>query len=80
MKLMLVGVIEAAERELTSGKQPRRTIVIGLGHDEEAGGANGAKVLARLLRRIVSSSGLGRVIRCHIRALCQLGGRRRRRI
>jgi len=50
MKTTLVGVMEAAEREITSGKQPRRTIMIGLGHDEEAGGADGAKAIARLLK------------------------------
>ena len=50
MKTTLVGVMEAAERELSSGKQPRRTIMIGLGHDEEAGGANGAAAIARLLK------------------------------
>jgi len=45
-KASAVGLLEAAETLLREGVQPRRTVHIALGHDEEVGGANGAQALA----------------------------------
>ena len=50
IKNQLIGILEAAEALLQQGFQPERTILFGLGHDEETGGVNGCKVLGRLLQ------------------------------
>jgi carboxypeptidase PM20D1 len=42
--------LEAIESLLTEGFQPRRTIYLSLGHDEEIGGREGALEVARLFR------------------------------
>src|SRR5207244_3747151 len=42
MKGILVGIMEAIEHEVVSGHRPKRTIMLGFGHDEEVGGRNGA--------------------------------------
>jgi carboxypeptidase PM20D1 len=42
--------MEAAEVLLARGYRPERTILFGLGHDEETGGVNGCKVMGQLLR------------------------------
>eukprot|EP00882_Tetradesmus_deserticola_P029529 GHRQ01033084.1.p1 GENE.GHRQ01033084.1~~GHRQ01033084.1.p1 ORF type:complete len:224 (+),score=35.96 GHRQ01033084.1:648-1319(+) len=44
-----VGLLEAATALLREGFQPRRTLLIALGHDEEVGGAQGAGHIAALL-------------------------------
>ena len=49
IKNQLIGIMEAAETLLQQGYQPERTVLFGLGHDEETGGVNGCKVLGRLL-------------------------------
>ncbi len=50
IKNQLIGIMEAAESLLQQGYQPERTILFGLGHDEETGGVNGAKVMGQLLK------------------------------
>jgi carboxypeptidase PM20D1 len=50
IKNQLIGIMEAAETLLQQGYQPERTILFGLGHDEETGGVNGCKVLGQLLK------------------------------
>jgi carboxypeptidase PM20D1 len=50
IKNQLIGIMEAAETLLWRGYQPERTILFGLGHDEETGGVNGCKVLGQLLK------------------------------
>ena len=50
-KLAVTGVLEAVEWLLASGFQPRRTIYLAFGHDEEVGGAQGAAQIAIHLRR-----------------------------
>ena len=50
IKNQLIGIMEAAETLLRQGYQPERTILFGLGHDEETGGVNGCKVMGQLLR------------------------------
>jgi carboxypeptidase PM20D1 len=50
IKNQLVGIMEAAETLLRQGYQPERTILFGMGHDEETGGVNGCKVLGQLLK------------------------------
>lgn len=48
-KTGVVGLLYAAELLLAQGFAPRRTIVLALGHDEEIGGAHGAKAIAARL-------------------------------
>lgn len=50
MKNILVGTMEAVEMLLAEGVQPRRTIYLAFGHDEEIGGQNGAVAIAALLQ------------------------------
>jgi len=45
----LLALFEALESLIAGGAQPKRTIMIVSGHDEEAGGARGAKAIAELL-------------------------------
>ncbi len=49
-KVSVMALLEAAERLLTDGFQPRRTIYLAFGHDEELGGMGGAAKIAALLR------------------------------
>lgn len=51
IKNQLIGIMEAAEGLLAHGFQPERTILFGLGHDEETGGVNGCKVMGQLLKK-----------------------------
>ena len=48
-KGMLMSVLEATERKLAAGWQPKRTVILAFGHDEEIGGS-GAKAMAALLK------------------------------
>jgi carboxypeptidase PM20D1 len=50
IKNQLIGIMEAAEILLGRGYRPERTILFGLGHDEETGGVNGCKVMGQLLK------------------------------
>ncbi len=50
IKNQLIGIMEAAETLLHQGYRPERTILFGLGHDEETGGVNGCKVMGQLLK------------------------------
>lgn len=50
IKNQLIGIMEAAEALLRAGFRPERTILFGLGHDEETGGVNGARVMGQLLK------------------------------
>lgn len=50
MKCTLTGILEAIESSLIDGFQPRRTILLGFGHDEEIGGEKGACEIALLLK------------------------------
>ncbi len=45
----LFAMMEAIETALASGFQPRQTIYLAFGHDEEVGGLHGAKAIAALL-------------------------------
>ncbi|HMF56253.1 MAG TPA: M20/M25/M40 family metallo-hydrolase, partial [Pyrinomonadaceae bacterium] len=49
-KCTMIGVLEAVEMLLREGYQPRRTIYLAFGHDEELGGPHGAPAIAELLR------------------------------
>lgn len=46
----LMGVLEAVEKLLAEGFQPKRTIYIASGHDEEVGGPRGAGNIAAYLK------------------------------
>jgi carboxypeptidase PM20D1 len=50
IKNQLIGIMEAAETLLQDGYRPERTILFGLGHDEETGGVNGCKVMGQQLK------------------------------
>lgn len=50
IKNQLIGIMEAAEILLARGYRPERTILFGLGHDEETGGVNGCKVMGQILK------------------------------
>ena len=50
MKNILMATLEAVEMLIEQGAQPRRTIYLAFGHDEEVGGQNGAVALAALLQ------------------------------
>jgi carboxypeptidase PM20D1 len=50
IKNQLIGIMEAAETLLQQGFRPERTILFGLGHDEETGGVNGCKVIGQMLK------------------------------
>ncbi len=50
-KVGVMGMIEAVERLAAEGFQPRRTILLAFGHDEEVGGPEGAGATARLLKQ-----------------------------
>lgn len=45
----LLGIFEAVEALLAEGFQPRRTVLVASGHDEEVGGWEGAAKIAELL-------------------------------
>ena len=45
----LMAVLEAIERLLAGGYRPRQTVYLAFGHDEENGGAAGARAIAALL-------------------------------
>jgi carboxypeptidase PM20D1 len=50
-KATVVGTLEAAERLLSEGFRPARTIYFAFGHDEEVGGTGGAAEIAHLLKQ-----------------------------
>ncbi len=50
IKNQLIGIMEAAETLLQQGYRPERTILFGLGHDEETGGVNGCKIMGQMLK------------------------------
>ncbi|MCR5890281.1 M20/M25/M40 family metallo-hydrolase [Hymenobacter sp. J193] len=50
-KANAVALLEAVESALLRGQQPRRTVFLVLGHDEEVGGMHGARQVAQLLQR-----------------------------
>jgi carboxypeptidase PM20D1 len=45
----LLAILEAVEQLIAQGFQPRQTVYIVAGHDEESGGQRGAKQIAQLL-------------------------------
>jgi carboxypeptidase PM20D1 len=45
----LIGIMEAVEHLVGHGFRPQRTVLLGMGHDEELGGLSGATGLAALL-------------------------------
>ncbi|HJS19787.1 MAG TPA: M20 family peptidase [Anaerolineales bacterium] len=50
IKNQLIGILEAAETLLQKDYRPERTILFGMGHDEETGGVNGSRVMGQLLK------------------------------
>lgn len=50
-KLNVIGQLEAVEYLLRAGHQPKRTVLLAFGHDEETQGTRGAQALAQLIGR-----------------------------
>lgn len=50
-KASMISILEAVECLLSENYQPKRTIYIAFGHDEEIGGSRGAKVMASTLEK-----------------------------
>jgi carboxypeptidase PM20D1 len=46
-KLTVLALMEAMERRLADGQKPARTVYLAFGHDEEVGGKDGAREIAR---------------------------------
>ncbi len=51
VKSGIIAQMEAVEALLKQGFQPKRTLYLAYGHDEEVGGTNGAMKIAALLRK-----------------------------
>lgn len=49
-KTGVIGILESVEMLLSEGFQPRRTIFLAFGHDEEVGGGRGAAKIVELLQ------------------------------
>jgi carboxypeptidase PM20D1 len=49
-KMTVVGVLEAVDLLLSKGFQPKRTVILAFGQDEEVGGLEGAHKIAELLK------------------------------
>lgn len=49
-KFSVIGILEAIEMLLNEGFQPKRTIYLSFGHDEEIGGEKGAVLIAQYLK------------------------------
>ena len=49
-KVNVLAALEATELLLAEGAQPKRTVYLAFGHDEEIGGADGAVAIAELLK------------------------------
>ncbi|MDW7695009.1 M20 family peptidase [Flammeovirgaceae bacterium SG7u.111] len=49
-KVSVIGNLEAVERLLQEGFQPKRTVYFAFGHDEEIGGVKGAKAIVDILK------------------------------
>jgi carboxypeptidase PM20D1 len=50
-KLSVISIMEAVEKLLQQGYQPKRTIYLAFGHDEEISGRKGATQIAALLKQ-----------------------------
>ncbi|ANQ47461.1 M20/M25/M40 family metallo-hydrolase [Flammeovirga sp. MY04] len=50
-KVGVIGILEAIEEMIKKGYQPKRTIYLSFGHDEEVMGTNGAKQIAHFLKQ-----------------------------
>ena len=50
-KVRVLATLESLERLIKEGYQPRRTIYLAFGHDEEVGGMRGAAKISELLRK-----------------------------
>lgn len=51
-KVSAMAILEAIEGLLRDGKQPKRTVLLSFGHDEEVGGNNGASAVAAELQKL----------------------------
>ncbi len=51
IKCQITTLLDSVEYLLKQGYQPKRTLYLAFGHDEEIGGANGAAVIAAMLQK-----------------------------
>lgn len=51
LKCTVIALMEAVEALIRAGYRPERTLYLAFGHDEEVGGAQGARCIANLLAR-----------------------------
>jgi carboxypeptidase PM20D1 len=51
VKNQLIAVMEAVEALLAQGYQPRRTLMLAFGHDEEVSGKDGARQIVEILKQ-----------------------------
>ncbi len=58
MKCSFVAILEAVETLLAQGFEPRRTVLLGFGFDEEVGGLGGAAKIAERLKSMGVTPGL----------------------
>jgi carboxypeptidase PM20D1 len=49
-KMTIIGIMEAVDLLLSKEFQPKRTVILAFGQDEEVGGLEGAEIIAQLLR------------------------------
>jgi carboxypeptidase PM20D1 len=49
-KMAVIGLLEAVDLLLSKGFQPKRTVILAFGQDEEVGGLEGAEKIAQLLQ------------------------------
>ncbi len=54
-KINLVAILESVEKMLTTGFQPKRTIYLAFGHDEEVGGLGARAIAAELSKQKVDA-------------------------
>ncbi|MDB2673026.1 M20 family peptidase [Flavobacteriaceae bacterium] len=50
-KIGVIGLMEAVDHLLKNNYQPKRTLYLSFGHDEEIGGLNGAKMIVDYLKK-----------------------------
>ena len=50
-KIGVIGLLEATEALLSRGFQPKRSLYLSFGHDEEIGGLKGAKIIVEYLKQ-----------------------------
>lgn len=61
-KLWLIGIMSSVESLLESGFQPKRTILLAFGFDEESNGQQGAQHIAKFLEKKYGTFSVGMIV------------------